>query len=67
MDKSLNISIRSGRWWDNFMNEKDPGPKVEHINNALSEYNAELVMTSEGEQILFKNEEDRTLFLLRWS
>ena len=49
------------------MNEKEPGPKVEDINKALLEHNAELVMTSEGEQITFKDEADRVMFLLRYS
>ena len=64
---SLNISLRSGTWWDNFMNEVNPGPRVDDINKALSEHNAELVMTSEGEQLLFQNEEDKVMFLLRYS
>ena len=64
---SLNISLRSGKWWDNFMQDKEPGPKVDDINKALAEYNAELVMTREGEQIVFDKEEDRVMFLLRYS
>jgi len=67
MDNALNISLRSGIWWDNFMQEKEPGPRIEDINNALIEYNAELVFTSEGEVIKFNNEEDRVMFLLRYS
>ena len=49
------------------MQEKEPGPRIEDINNALIEYNAELVFTSEGEVIKFNNEEDRVMFLLRYS
>lgn len=49
------------------MNEVNPGPRVDDINKALSEHNAELVMTSEGEQLLFQNEEDKVMFLLRYS
>ena len=49
------------------MQDKEPGPKVDDINKALAEYNAELVMTREGEQIVFDKEEDRVMFLLRYS
>ena len=49
------------------MNEVDPGPRVNDINKALAVYNAELVLTSEGEQIIFQKEEDRVMFLLRYS
>jgi len=49
------------------MNEVNPGPRVDDINKALSEHNAELAMTSEGEQLLFQNEEDKVMFLLRYS
>ena len=67
MDNALNISFRSGAWWDNFMNEVDPGPRVDDINKALAEYNAELLWTSDGEQIKFQKEEDKVMFLLRYS
>ena len=49
------------------MDEVKPGPRVDDINKALAEYNAELVMTREGEQLLFQNEEDKVMFLLRYS
>ena len=49
------------------MQENDPGPRVQDINNALAKYNAELVMTVDGEQVLFQTEEDRVMFLLRYS
>ena len=49
------------------MQEKDPGPKVDDINQALAEYNAELVLTMDGEQIVFQKEEDKVMFLLRYS
>lgn len=49
------------------MNEVDPGPRVDDINEALVEYNAELIWTAEGEQIKFQKEEDKVMFLLRYS
>lgn len=49
------------------MNEVDPGPRVDDINKALVEYNAELVWTSDGELIKFQKEEDKVMFLLRYS
>lgn len=67
MDNALNITLRSGTWWDNFMQENDPGPRIEDINKALIEYNAELIFTSEGEVIKFNKEEDKVMFLLRYS
>lgn len=67
MDNALNISLRSGAWWDNFMNEVDPGPRVDDINKALAEYNAKLLWTADGEQIKFQKEEDKIMFLLRYS
>lgn len=66
-NRSLNISLRSGKWWDNFMQDKEPGPKVDDINKALAEYNAELLWTSDGELIKFQKEEDKVMFLLRYS
>ena len=67
MDNALNITLRSGTWWDNFMQEKDPGPRIEDINKALIEYNAGLIFTSKGEVIKFNKEEDKVMFLLRYS
>ena len=67
MDNALNITLRSGTWWDNFMNEVDPGPRVDDINKALAEYNAQLLWTSDGELIKFQKEEDKVMFLLRYS
>lgn len=49
------------------MNEVDPGPRVDDINKALAEYNAQLLWTSDGEQIKFQKEEDKVMFLLRYS
>lgn len=49
------------------MDEVDPGPRIADINGALSEYNAHLTMTGDGEQVVFDNEEDKVMFLLRWS
>ena len=49
------------------MQENDPGPRIEDINKALIEYNAELIFTSEGEVIKFQKEEDKVMFLLRYS
>lgn len=66
MDNALNISLRSGAFY-NFMQENDPGPRIEDINKALIEYNAELIFTSEGEVIKFQKEEDKVMFLLRYS
>jgi len=49
------------------MEEKSLGPRLDEINKALAEYNAELVLSTQGEQIMFKSEEDKVMFLLRYS
>lgn len=63
----LNITNRTGKWWDNFMNDKLPGPAVWDIDNALKEWNAHLVIDNDGEQIEFRKDQDRMMFLLRYS
>lgn len=52
-------------WWFNFRKSNDP---MAWPNEVLQkDYNAELVINSdEDTHILFKNESDATLFLLRF-
>ena len=63
----LNITNRTGKWWDNFMEDRKPGAKVWDINKELEKWNAYLVIDHDGEQIEFRKDQDRMLFLLRYS
>ena len=63
----LNITNRTGKWWDNFMEDRKPGAVVWDINKVLAEWNAHLVIDNDGEQIEFRKDQDRMMFLLRYS
>lgn len=67
MHYRLNITNRNGKWWDNFMEDRKPGAVVWDINKVLAEWDAYLVIDNDGEQIEFKKDQDRMLFLLRYS
>lgn len=49
------------------MEDRKPGAKVWDINKELEEWNAYLVIDHDGEQIEFRKDQDRIMFLLRYS
>ena len=49
------------------MEDRKPGAKVWDINKELEKWNAYLVIDHDGEQIEFRKDQDRMLFLLRYS
>lgn len=54
------------RWWFNFRKSNDPKAWPNEV--LKKEYNAELIITGDDStHVLFKNDSDATLFLLRFS
>lgn len=49
------------------MEDRKPGAAVWDINKELAKWDAYLVIDNDGEQIEFRKDQDRMIFLLRYS
>ena len=62
-------------WFFNFLNDKDLQFKMhdgylafrDHVNMNLVDYNATFKLNGKKSVIVFENEQDATMFILKWS
>ena len=62
---------RSSSWWNNFLDQRENGwDYLDDINVELAKWNARWIRSrhnTEPHELEFPSEEDKLMFLLRWS
>ncbi len=72
MTYSLPIVVKDKYWrvapyWKNFLEIENVEDRIGPANAVLCNYSAELTSAKTGHLIIFKREEDKTFFLLKYS